>query len=139
MKLTEICISRPVLSTVLSMILVILGYVGYDRLQVRQYPKIDNPVISVRTQFEGASPDIIETEVTKILENNLLGLTGIDSIDSTSGNGESKITINFKINRDIEDAANDVRDRVNRARVNFPSDVRNSEIRKYENRCGARR
>ena len=132
MKLTEICISRPVLSTVLSMILVILGYVGYDRLQVRQYPKIDNPVISVRTQFEGASPDIIETEVTKILENNLLGLTGIDSIESTSGNGESKITINFKINRDIEDAANDVRDRVNRARVNFPSDVRNSEIRKSD-------
>lgn len=132
MKLTEICISRPVLSTVLSLVLVIFGYVGFERLQVRQYPKIDNPVISIRTSFEGASPDIIESEVTRELENNLLGINGIDTIRSESGNSESKITIEFKINRDIEDAANDVRDKVNRARVKFPNDVANSEIRKSD-------
>src|SRR3990167_10414038 len=132
MKLTEICISRPVLSTVLSLVLVIFGYVGFERLQVRQYPKIDNPVISIRTSFEGASPDIIESEVTRELENNLLGINGIDTIRSESGNSESKITIEFKINRDIEDAENDVRDKVNRARVKFPNDVANSEIRKSD-------
>lgn len=132
MKLTEICISRPVLSTVLSLLLVAVGYVSYDRLQVRQYPKIDYPVVSVRTSFEGASPDIIESQITKPLENALLGINGIDSITSESGNGESKITMVFKVNRDIEDAANDVRDKVNRARARFPSDVANSEIRKSD-------
>ncbi|MBP6985104.1 MAG: efflux RND transporter permease subunit [Alphaproteobacteria bacterium] len=132
MKLTEICISRPVLSTVLSLLLVVVGYVSYSRLQVRQYPKIDYPVMSVRTSFEGASPDIIESQITKPLENALLGINGIDTITSESGNGESKISIVFKVNRDIEDAANDVRDKVNRARASFPSDVANSEIRKSD-------
>jgi multidrug efflux pump len=132
MKLTEICISRPVLSTVLSMVLVIIGGVSYSRLQVRQYPKIDYPVISVRTPFVGAGPDIIETQITKPLENALMGINGIDTITSESGNGESKITMQFKVNRDIEDAANDVRDKVNRGRAKFQSDISPSEIQKSD-------
>ena len=71
MKLTEICIQRPVLATVLSLLLVIIGLVTFNRLQVRQYPRVDHPIISVTTRFEGASPDIVETQVTKHLENAL--------------------------------------------------------------------
>ncbi len=132
MKLTDVCISRPVLSTVLSMLLVIVGLVGFGRLQVRQLPKMDTPIISVRTTFEGSSPDIIESLITTPLEKVLLGINGIDTITSESGNGESKITMVFKVNRDIEDAANDVRDKVNRVRATFPSDVANPEIRKSD-------
>lgn len=132
MKLTDLCIARPVLSTVLSLVLIIIGYVGYDRLQVRHYPRMDVPVISVRTSFEGASPDIIETQITKPIENNLLGINGLDSITSESGNGESKINITFKVSRDIEDATNDVRDKVNKARANFTSDIAQSVIRKSD-------
>lgn len=132
MKLTEICIRRPVLSTVLSLVLVIIGYVTYDRLQIRHYPRMDFPRISVITGFEGASPDIIESQVTKQLENALASINGIESMESKSGNGESRITLTFTIDRDIESAANDVRDKVGRARVKFPADVQNSLIRKAD-------
>jgi multidrug efflux pump len=92
MKLTEICISRPVLATVLSLVLIILGSVGYSKLQIRQYPKFDIPKMSVITPFEGASPDIIETTITKPLENALQSINGVDTITSESGNGQSRIS-----------------------------------------------
>ncbi|MEN8236280.1 MAG: efflux RND transporter permease subunit [Pseudomonadota bacterium] len=132
MKLTEICIKRPVLATVLSLLLVILGLVTFNRLQVRQYPRVDYPVISVTTRFEGASPDIVETQVTKTLENALAGIEGIDEMRSTSMQSQSSITLKFSSERDIESAANDVRDKVSRARTKLPQDVHPPEIRKAD-------
>lgn len=132
MKLTEICIRRPVLATVLSLLMVIIGLVTFNRLQVRQYPRIDYPIISVTTRFEGASPDIVETQVTKPLENALAGIEGIDEMRSRSMVAQSSITLTFSADRDIESAANDVRDKISRARAKLPQDVHNPEIRKSD-------
>ena len=132
MKLTELCIKRPVLATVLSLLLLVVGIVTFDRLQVRQYPKTDQPVISITTRFEGASPDIVETQVTKILENALAGIEGIDEMSSRSEIAQSSISIRFRPERSIDSAANDVRDRIGRARAKLPQDVQSPEIRKAD-------
>jgi multidrug efflux pump len=132
MKLTEICIRRPVLATVLSLVLVVVGVVTFDRLQVRHYPKIELPRIGITTQFEGASPDIVETQVTKILEDALSGIEGIESMVSRSELERSVITLVFNVNREIDGAANDVRDRIGRVRAKLPPDVQNPQIRKSD-------
>ncbi|MFN7709691.1 MAG: efflux RND transporter permease subunit [Holosporales bacterium] len=132
MKLTELCIKRPVLSIVMSLVIVMLGVVAFTRLQVRQYPNVDEPKISVMTQFEGASPEIIEAQVTKILEDALGGIEGLYLMTSRSDVGESRITLTFKLNRNIEDAANDVRDRIGRVRNKLPNDVTDPRIRKAD-------
>ncbi|MGB0935157.1 MAG: efflux RND transporter permease subunit [Alphaproteobacteria bacterium] len=132
MKLTEICIRRPVLATVLSLLLLFLGLQSIERLQLRHYPKIDQPRVSVITQFEGASPEIIETQITKPLENALSSIEGIDSMTSRNGSGESAITLTFRLDRDIDAAANDVREKVSRARSKFPPDIQNTVIRKAD-------
>jgi len=132
MKFTDLCIRRPVLSTVLSLVVVILGIVTFTRLQVRQYPNIDDPVVSIRTELPGASPEIVESTVTKPLEDSLSGIEGLHSMVSDSLSGESTITITFSLNRDIEAAANDVRDCVSRAKGGnkLPHDIRDPEITK---------
>lgn len=132
MKLTEICIHRPVLATVLSLVLFILGAVTFDRLQVRQYPKTEQPRISITTTFEGASSDIVETQVTKPLEDALSGIEGVESMVSRSEVEKSSITLIFNINREIDSAANDVRDRIGRARAKLPADAQSSVIRKAD-------
>lgn len=132
MKLTEICISRPVLSTVLSAALVVLGAVSFGKLQIRQYPKIDYPIVSVTTMLEGASPDIMETQVTKIIENALSGIEGVEKMTSRSQTGQSSISVTFKPSRDIEGAANDVRDKVARVVPKLPQDVEKPLIRKAD-------
>lgn len=125
-------IKHPIRAIVLSLILAAIGIVTMNQMQIRQYPRIDAPRISVITPFEGAGPEIIETEVTKPLENALSSLSGLESLESRSGNGESRITIKFTVDTNIEDAANDVRDKVGRARAKFPADVQNSLIRKAD-------
>jgi multidrug efflux pump len=112
MRLSEICVKRPVLSTVLSLILVILGLVTWKQLQLAQYPQIDQPVVSVTVEYRGASPDIIETQITKLLEQTFAGIEGVDFMESTSEGDQSKVNIYFKSSRDIDGAANDVRDRL---------------------------
>ena len=132
MKLTDLCIKRPVLSTVLSLVIILLGVVAFDKIPVRQYPKVDEPRISVWTQLEGASPQIIETQITKVLEDALAGIEGLYSMQSSSSGGESKITLTFNLNRDIDAAANDVRDKIGRIRNKLPEGVQEPRIRKAD-------
>ena len=132
MNFTELFIRRPVLATVLSLILILVGLVTWDRLQLRQYPKIEEPKISVITQLEGASPDIIESDVTKILEDALSGIEGVDTMKSASEIENSRITLTFKLDRNIEDAANDVRDRIARIRNKLPRDISDPRIKKAD-------
>lgn len=123
MILSEISIKRPVLATVMSLLILLLGAVSYDRLTVREYPKIDVPVVTVETRYPGASASIIESQVTQIIEDSLSGIEGIDFIKSISRSGISQITVNFKLDRHPDDAASDVRDRVGRVRGDLPDDV----------------
>lgn len=112
MSLSSTCIKRPVLATVLNLILVIVGSIGLLYLGVRDYPSVDPPVISVSTSFVGANADVIETQITEPLESAINGIQGIRSLSSTSRDGQSRITIEFELSVDLETAANDVRDKV---------------------------
>jgi multidrug efflux pump len=123
MILSEISIKRPVLATVMSLLVLLIGAVSYDRLTVREYPKIDVPVVTVETNYPGASASIIESQVTQVIEDSLSGIEGIDFISSISRSGKSQITVTFSLNRDPDDAASDVRDRVGRVRGALPDDV----------------
>lgn len=132
MTLSEICIKRPVLSIVMTLILVIVGAVSYTYLQVRQYPQVDRPVISVISQYEGAGPQVIESRITKPLESALAAVEGVEYIKSTSESESSKINLYFNPNRDIDAAASDVRDRIARVRMKLPEGVRDPMIRKSQ-------
>ncbi len=132
MKISEICIQRPVFSMVVNFIILLLGVVSYDRLSVREYPNIDVPVVTVETNYLGASAKIIESQVTKPLEDSLSGIEGIDFIKSISRSEQSQITVQFRLSRDADAAASDVRDRVARARGLLPEDVEEPIVAKVE-------
>ena len=132
MFLPELCIRRPVLATVLSLAIVLLGVISFDRLSVREYPKIDPPIVSVRTVYKGASAQVIESQVTQPLEDSISGIEGIRTIKSVSREEVSTITIEFTLNRDVDAASNDVRDRVARARGRLPPETDDSVVAKVE-------
>ncbi|MEQ9639298.1 MAG: efflux RND transporter permease subunit [Alphaproteobacteria bacterium] len=132
MNISELCIRRPVFATVLSLIVILVGLVSYTRLTVREYPKIDPPVVTVTTVYRGASAEIIESQVTQALEEVLAGIEGIDFITSVSRQDQSQITATFTLDRDPSSAAADVRDRVSRARRNLPDEVDEPIIEKVE-------
>lgn len=132
MTLSEICIRRPVFATVLSLVITLVGLVSYQRLSVREYPNIDPPVVSVSTDYPGASAEIMETQVTQVLEDTLSGIEGVDFISSVSRQESSRITVTFKLSRDPSSAAADVRDRVSRVRGKLPDEVSEPIIRKVE-------
>lgn len=132
MILSEICIKRPVFATVLSLIIVLIGLISYDRLTVREYPAIDEPVVSVRTDYKGASPEVIESQVTKPLEDQLAGMEGVDVMTSRSRSERSYINIKFNLDRDPDAAAADVRDKVARARRFLPDEIDEPIISKVE-------
>lgn len=123
MSLSTTSINRPVLATVLNMILMIVGIIGLTFLGVRDYPSVDNPIISVRTSFPGANADVIETQITEPLEAAVNGIPGIRSISSTSRDGSSFIRVEFNLEVDLETAANDVRNKVSGAQSRLPRDV----------------
>lgn len=123
MNLSTLSISRPVLSIVLSILLVVAGVVGYSSLGVRQFPDVDPPVINIQTNYTGANAAVIETQVTEPLEESVNGIAGIKSITSTSTDGRSTIAVEFHLGENLEAAANDVRDRVDRARRLLPVDA----------------
>ncbi|MDX9781575.1 MAG: efflux RND transporter permease subunit [Bacteroidales bacterium] len=123
MSISTTTINRPVLATVLSLLIVIFGVIGYTSLGVRDYPSVDNPVISVRCSFPGANADVIETQITEPLEAAVNGIPGIRAISSTSRDGSSSINIEFNLEVDLETAANDVRDKVSGAMRRLPQDV----------------
>lgn len=132
MNLSEICIRRPVFATVLSLVVLLVGIISYDRLTVREYPKIDVPTVSVETTYRGASPEIIESQVTKPLEEELGGIEGLDYVTSISREERSQISLRFDLDRDPDAAAAEVRDRVSRARGQLPDEIEEPIIRKVE-------
>ena len=132
MVISEICIRRPVFATVLSLVVLLVGLVSYTRLAVREYPKIDEPVVTVETRYTGASAEIVESQVTKVLEDSLAGIEGISTLTSISRSEQSQITIKFRLERDADSAANDVRDRVARVRGRLPKDIDEPVVAKVE-------
>lgn len=122
MSLSSLSIRRPVLSIVMSMVIVLLGVIGFTFLGVREYPSIDPPIITVSVSYVGANADIIESQITEPLEESINGIAGIRSITSVSRDGRSSITVEFNVDVNLEDAANDVRDRVSRSVANLPPD-----------------
>lgn len=123
MSLSAICIRRPVLTTVISLVILLFGIIGYTFLGVREYPNVDPAIISVSTTYTGANADVIESQITERLEEAISSVPGIRSISSTSRDGRSFITIEFELNVDLETAANDVRDKVAGAVRNLPPDA----------------
>jgi multidrug efflux pump len=132
MKLSETSIQRPVFATVISLVIVLIGLVSYSRLSVREYPKIDSPVVSVTTTYRGASAEIIETTVTQRLEEVLAGIEGLEFMTSVSRQERSQISLTFSLDRDQSDAAADVRDLVGRARGRLPEEIDEPIINKVE-------
>jgi len=122
MNISELSIKRPVLSTVFVLIILLLGLIGYSYLGVREYPSVDNPIISVDVSYPGANADIIENQITEPLEQNINGIPGIRSLTSSSSQGSCRITVEFELEVDLETAANDVRDKVSRAQRFLPRD-----------------
>jgi len=132
MQLAETSIRRPVFATVLSLLIVLIGAVSFNRLTVREYPKIDEPVVSVSTSFAGASSEVMETQVSKVLEDSLSGIEGVDVITSTSRQERSQISVRFALTRDADAAAADVRDKVTRVRQRLPQGIDEPVIAKVE-------
>ncbi|MBA4261690.1 MAG: multidrug transporter AcrB [Comamonadaceae bacterium] len=132
MQLPEISIRRPVFASVLSLLILLVGWVAFQGLTVREYPKIDEPTVSVQTRFTGASSEVMESQVTKTLEDSLAGIEGVDVITSTSRQEQSNITVRFKLERDPDAAAADVRDKVSRVRQRLPQGIDEPVIAKVE-------
>ena len=132
MKLSDLSITRPVLAVVMSLLLVVLGVMSFTRLTLRELPAIDPPIVSVSVDYTGASAAVVESRITQVLEDALAGIEGIETINASSRNGRSSISIEFKSSRDIEAAANDVRDAVTRVADRMPDEARPPEIAKVE-------
>jgi multidrug efflux pump len=132
MSISSLSIRRPVLATVMSIVIILFGVIGYNFLGVREYPSVDPPVITVSTNYTGANADVIESQITEPLEESLNGIAGIRAITSVSSEGRSSITVEFELEIDMEAAANDVRDRVSRAVSRLPADVDNPIVSKAD-------
>ena len=132
MKLSDISIRRPVFATVMSLAILLFGIISFTQLPVREYPDIDPPIISVVTLYRGASSNVVETEISDILEEQFATLEGVKTITSSSTEGGSVITIEFELNRDVNEAANDVRDRVSRVRGTLPQEIDDPVISKVD-------
>lgn len=132
MFLPELCIKRPVLATVMSLAIILIGVIAFLRLPVREYPNIDAPIVSVRTVYPGASAEIMESQVTQPLEDSLAGIEGVRTIKSVSREEVSQITVEFLLERDVDAAANDMRDRVSRVRSRLPDETNDPVVAKIE-------
>ena len=123
MSLSTLSIKRPVFTIVVNLTIILFGIIGYSYLGVREFPSIDPAQISVRTNYTGANADIIESQITEPLEKAINSIDGIRNITSSSNQGSSNITIEFKLEKNLEEAANDVRDKVSQAVRNLPQDI----------------
>jgi multidrug efflux pump len=130
MVLSDVSIKRPVFATVLSILLIAFGLIAFDRLTLREYPNIDPPIVSIRTTYPGAAANVVETRITKVLEDRIAGLEGIRYIESSSENGASNITVEFEVHIDIDSAANDIRDRISRAARSLPIEADPPQVQK---------
>ena len=132
MKISEVSVKRPVFATVMSLLLVILGLLAATRLPIRELPNVESPVVSIDTTYRGASADVVETKITQVIEDRVAGLEGVTKITSQSLDGRSSIDIEFDPSRSVDEAANDVRDRVSRVVANLPLEADPPEIGKVD-------
>lgn len=123
MSLSSVSVNRPVLAIVMSLLIIIFGVIGFNFLGVREYPSVDPPIITVSTSYTGANAEVIESQITEPLEEEINGIAGIKKLTSVSRDGRSTVTVEFELGENLEAAANDVRDRVARARRNLPADA----------------
>ena len=123
MSVANLSVRRPVLMTVMALVIILLGAFGVSNLGIREYPNVDSPIIQVRTSYPGANAAVVEAEVTEILESSINSASGIKALTSTSRDGFSYISIEFETGMDLEAAANEIRDRVSRVRRRLPDDV----------------
>ena len=132
MQLAEVSIRRPVLAVVMSLLILLIGAVSFDRLAVREYPKIDEPTVTVSVKYPGASAEVIETQVSKPLEDSIAGIDAVDVITSISRAEQSQITVRFRLEKDADTAAAEVRDRTSRVRNRLPQAIEEPVIAKVE-------
>ena len=132
MTLSDISVRRPVLAFVISALIVVFGFLGLRELPLRELPDVDRPIVSVGASFPGANAEVVENRVTQVIEDGLSGIEGVDTISSSSRDGSARVTILFTLERDIEAAANDVRDAVSRVRDRLPEDVEELEVAKQD-------
>lgn len=132
MRLSDISVQRPVLATVIALLIVAFGLLALERLPLQEYPSIDSPVVSIDTRYPGASANVVETRITQVLEDRIAGVEGIQLITSSSEDGRSRIDIEFALNMDIDAAANDVRDRISGAMRNLPDEADPPEVQKAD-------
>ncbi|MFT4924562.1 MAG: multidrug efflux pump [Phenylobacterium sp.] len=132
MILSDISVKRPVFATVVNLLIVTFGIVAFSMLPLREYPDIDPPVVSISTNYPGASAAIVDTKITQVLEDRISGISGVKNITSNSRDGRSNISIEFNLNRDIDAAANDVRERISRASGNLPEQADPPEVYKSD-------
>ncbi|MCB0336350.1 MAG: efflux RND transporter permease subunit, partial [Bdellovibrionales bacterium] len=132
MLLSDISVKRPVFASVLSFILIIFGYIGFNQLSLREYPDIDPPVVSVEVDYPGASAHVVETKITQLVEERIAGVEGIQFITSSSQDGRSTVTVEFSLSRDIDGATNDVRDRVSSIMDDLPDEAHPPEVQKVD-------
>ena len=123
MLLSDVSVKRPVFALVLSALLVAFGVLSFDRLPLREYPDIESPIVSVSTNYPGASAAVVENRITEVIEDRLAGLQGIKVMESSSFDGRSSIRLEFQLSRDIDNAANDVRDRISSVLNNIPQEA----------------
>jgi len=128
--LSDVSVKRPVLAAVFSILLVAFGLVAYDRLPLREFPNIDPPVVSIETVYQGASADVVESRITRVIEDRIAGIEGMRFIESSSEDGRSSISIEFDVDRDVDAAANDIRDRVSGVLDNLPVEAEPPDIQK---------
>ena len=132
MLLSDISVKRPVFASVVSILLIIFGLISFDRLSLREYPDVDAPIVSIDTRYNGASASIVETQITQLIEERIAGVEGIRTINSSSQDGRSRISIEFNIGRDIDAAANDIRDRISGLSDNLPEEADPAEVEKAD-------
>ncbi|KAB2928331.1 MAG: efflux RND transporter permease subunit, partial [Leptonema illini] len=132
MILSDVSVKRPVFASVISLLLVVFGLVAFNRLPLREYPDIDPPVVTIDTSYPGASANVVETRITQLIEERISGVEGIQFIESTSEDGRSVVTVEFSTGRDVDGAANDIRDRVAGVADDLPDEADPPEIQKVD-------
>ena len=132
MTLSDVAVRRPVLAFVASAMIVVFGILGLRALPLRELPDVDQPIVSVSASYPGANAEVVENRVTQVIEDQLSGIDGVDIITSSSRDGNARISITFALSRNIEAAANDVRDAVSRIVDRLPPDVEEIEVRKQD-------
>lgn len=130
MLISEISIKRPVFATVISLVLITFGVIAFQRLPLREYPDVDSPIISITTSYSGASANVVESKITQIIEGSVSSIEGLKTVESTSADGQSSVSVEFNIDRDIDEAANDIRDRISRVVNRLPDEADSPRISK---------